>query len=121
MPPLTDAGEWDTKSNLGMLSRICATATQTLINSYNYNEIARMISVTESDTSEDSEESSQDESSDSEDDRPRLEPKGDDPLSPIIISALDSLESTSREGGNEFTISPSDSVAGLFVKDSRLG
>lgn len=121
MPPLTDDDEyqWDTPQNTRMLARIASVSTQTLINQYSFHDVFRLIKVTEAGSSDDDSTSGEEPDEVEEDDGPKLEAKSDDPLASLIVESLEQLESTSREGGNEFTISPASSVAGLFTKDSK--
>ena len=69
MPELTDDKEWDTPKNLSMLLKACQISTQTLLNQYSYNDVARMIAI--HDAREDDEETDEDEGTEGREDADR--------------------------------------------------
>ena len=122
MPELTDDKEWDTPKNLSMLLKACQISTQTLLNQYSYHDVARMITIhdaREDDDGTDDDEGEGETEDEGEGSESRIQAKGDDPLAELLVEALEILESTAREGRLDVTVSPMDSVAALFHKDSK--
>ena len=90
-----------------------------LLNQYSYNDVARMITIQDADEEIDEDEGEGETEDEGEKSDSRITPKGDDPLSEVLLEALESMESTTREGRLDVTVSPIDSVAELFHRDSK--
>ena len=115
MPSLDD-DEWNTGLKpLSMVLKVAQIQSTILINSYGYNDVARMIKIgggADSDTEEDDD-------ADSDCDERELMVANDDPLAKVLVDSLAEMETTSRLGGNEIEISPGASVAALFQPRSK--
>ena len=114
MPSLEDE-EWNTGLKpISMVLKVAQIQSSILINSYSYNDVARMIKIGRGRDDSDSDEEEDDADSDDCCDERELMVANDDPLAKVLVNSLAELETTSRLGGNEIEISPGASVAGLF-------
>ena len=75
-----------------LYSRLASTQLGTLVNTYSYNDVKRMIRVDDNE----------------------IDPDGDDPLSEIIVEGIKELPHTEVDGKAELSIDPPASMAALF-------
>lgn len=96
MPISADDRRLDQVRFLALYSRLCSIQYSTLVNRYDYYSIKRMVSTLGE----------------------GIDARGDDPLAARLVSGIQELPTTVREGATELELDPPASVSALFQEST---